>query len=462
MQQQRLENGKGIFRLWFNWLLGSAALTLLILLSLWVRPLYMPFVAFGLQLCLFTLIRRNRALRLPQCYLFPFIVSRVLFWSGTVMLVINLLYSRWLVDKVFDLDTVNPDIPFICILIVAPITTAICFWAFTHRGLMSFCRDCKLRVGTTAERGFLGMIYHRESRYQTLVSLVMSAVVTVVTWGYYALTYVNTSLSVPDRFVFFWAETLAWLTVAIYFGMRYLGIWGYYRQNIEGSTQRHGRSTQLRYIMVADNLVALRQPQTNADSLISSGSFYFDTPESAYIRRHESVDLADARHYFYNLTDIDPANLRFFYANTAGNADCNIFHYLVFVTPEEKERFDQNNPDCLWVTFRDLVDMLNDNKLNPLLSAEIVRLYTVTMAWKTYDRNGRRRYKIKHYKPTFHLDDLPNHDVDYNDVTWLYVADNNQDTPFYRLRRLWRKYISGVGNYLEEIESQPLDDDNRS
>ncbi len=96
--------------------------------------------------------------------------------------------------------------------------------------------------------------------------------------------------------------------------------------------------------------------------------------------------------------------------------------------------------------------MINAKQLNPLMSAETLKLYTVAMAWKTYDHNGRRRYRIKHYRPTFHIEDVKSWDVNYNDPTWLYVADNNQDTPFYHLRRIWRKYINGVGNYIEELQ----------
>jgi len=425
-------------------------ITLLIILSLWVRPVYMPFVAYGLQLIIFILIRRNRLQRLPVCYLFPFITSRILFWSGNVMLIINLLHSRWLSHLVFDPSTVNPDIPFITTLIVAPIAAMICLWAHTHGQRISFCRDCRMRVGTSAERGFLGMLYSRENRYQILVFLIISIAVSVVSWIYYGITYINTSLNRPDRFVFFWGECLVWFAAALYFGMRYLGIWGYYCQDVEGSATRHGRSTRLRYLIIADDLIALRPPQEGADMLLPD-SFYFDTPVSITDSRHENISLMEARQTFADLSKIDNADIRFFYSNTRGNADCNIFHFFAFLSPEQKDTLSAEHPDCQWVSLRKLVNLLNDKHLNPLMSAEITRLYTMAMAWKTYNRQGKRRYKIKNYRPTFHVKDIKNWDLDYNDATWLYIADNNQDVPFYHLRRLWRKYINGVGNYIEEL-----------
>lgn len=451
--QQRLSNSKGIFLLWLNWVMGFGMITLLIVLSLWVRPIYMPFIAYGLQFVCFLLIRRNREKQLPVCYLFPFLVSRIMFWTGTVMLIINLLYSRWLVTTVFNPETINPDIPFITALIVSPITFLISLWFYTHRQTISFCRDCRMRAGTTAERGFLGMIFTREGRYQMFITMCISFVITVTAWLYYGLTYVNTSLSLPDRFVFFWSEVMLWIASAIYLALRYIGIIGYYCQDLEGSAKRHGQSTQMRYIMIADNYIGIKRPETSADSLVPD-KITFDTPVSTYLPWKKQVSLSEASHTFYNLTDLDNVNIRFMYSNISGNADCNIFHYLVFLTPEEQEQFNASHPDCEWMSFRDVVKLLNDHELNPLMSAEIVRLYTISMAWKTYHRNGKRRYRIKHYRPTFRVMDVKKWGVDYNDPAWLYVADNNQDVPFYNLRRLWRKYINGVGNLIEEIDQK--------
>ena len=67
------------------------------------------------------------------------------------------------------------------------------------------------------------------------------------------------------------------------------------------------------------------------------------------------------------------------------------------------------------------------------------------MAWKTYDADGRRRYPIKHYTPPFRIADIKNWDVDYDNPHWIYVSDNNEDSNFYQIRRLWRKYINGIG-----------------
>ena len=77
------------------------------------------------------------------------------------------------------------------------------------------------------------------------------------------------------------------------------------------------------------------------------------------------------------------------------------------------------------------------------MATEIHRLYTITMAWKTYDSEGRRLYKVKNYRPAFRLNGICDWDVDFNSPQWLQVARFNEDKPFFKIRRFWKKRISG-------------------
>lgn len=444
LKQNHKDNEWGILQLWLNWLAGSGAITILAVLSLWIKAIYMPFLAFGLEFLMFILIRRNRAKRIPSCYILPFIASRVLFWTGFVMIVINILYSNLFVDKVFDLEEINREIPFITVLITAPIATVISGWGWLNRRNISFCRDCRMRHGTPAERGFLGTIFTQVGRYQIGMLFWLSVIRTAVGWGYYLLTYNNSELNRADIFVFFWFPALLWLVAAVYLGMRYLGIWGYYQQNVEGSLKRRGPTTQLRFILIYDKYIAVRIPESDSDKKIDLDEKY-DTPVSTFTTKVNDMSLLTAERYFETLSGVSDVEVRFMYSNIQGNADCNIFHYLCFFNDSQRLEFDRLHPDCRWMPVNEIANLINSNQTVPLFSAEIVRLHRVATTWKTYDENGRRRYKIKHYRPTFHVDDIRKWDVDYNDPRWLYVADNNQDTPFYVLRRFWRRYINGVG-----------------
>lgn len=445
MKQRILDYGWGIFRLWINWLEGSGAITLLVILSLWVKPLFLPFIAFGFMALLFYRIRRNRELRIPSCYILPFVVTRVLFWTGLVMIMVNFLYNTSLAERLFDMSKINRDIPFICVLITSPIATIIAGITYLHRHHGSFCRDCQRRNGTPAERGFLGMIYTQVGMHQVGMLLWISAVPTVVGWSYYALLYVNTDLSLPDKFVFFIIPLLLWIFAAIYLGVRYIAIWGYYKQNIEGSLERHGAYTLVRCIVIWDNYIGVCPPETDTDKRISLDD-KSDTPLSIYIRRVEKLTQQQAEQYFSNYSGVSNPDIRFMYANLVGNADCNILHYLCFLDDAQKEQLEKRFPTCRWLTLNEMATMINTHRLAPLMSAEVIRLHTIAMAWKTYDSKGHRRYKIKNYRPTFRICGIHSWDIDYDDPHWLYISDNNQDTPFHALRYFWRKYINGVGS----------------
>ena len=80
---------------------------------------------------------------------------------------------------------------------------------------------------------------------------------------------------------------------------------------------------------------------------------------------------------------------------------------------------------------------LASNSISPVLANEIFRIHTIAMTWKTYDRSGKRLYPIRHYRPTFRFRDMPDWDVDYDDMQWFDIAKNNEDRRFYRLRRLY-------------------------
>lgn len=445
--ERNIRNGKGIFLLWFAWTVSSGSLIALVTLSLYVPAAWLPIVAYILQVLLFTMIRRNRESRYPNCYLIPFIASRILFWSGTVMLALNLLMRYGVTGYLFTPEGINPDIPFITVLIVAPISMAISGWAMMSKFRLAFCKDCVVRCGSPAERGFLGKIYTQESRHQQCMLFYMCTAFTVIGWVYYAFWYANDSLTVPDRLIYFGIPIMAWIATVIYFGVRCMGLWSYYCQNLRSNNyQGDSRTTIMRFILIHGNQICLKRPALDPDSMVTN-DFKWDTPVASHVQTRPKMDMAQARSMFRSLTRIDDSDVRLMYSTKVGNVDSDIYHYLCFLTDEEKEFFDRSNPGCEWLHFQRIVELMNEKQLNPLMSAEIFRLHRVAMVWKTYTRSGRRRYKIKNYRPTFRVQDIREWDVDYNDPTWIYVASNNEDTRFYHARLFWRKYISGIGEY---------------
>lgn len=443
--QPRLENSEGIFRMWLNWVMASGSLTLLAILSLWIRHLWMPFVAFGLELLLFISIKHNRSKMFPICHLMPFVATRIMFWSAITMLIINGLYSRWLVTHVFDVESINHEIPFITQLIVGPITIVVCLWAVLKDYNLAFCRDCKMSHGSPAERGFLGVLFSQEGKFQVHLMLGISICATVASWLYYWLAYNNSSLTPLDKYVYVWCPTLLFVASLLYTAVRYMGLWKYYERNIEGSAKRAGRNTRIRYLMIYDNYIGLHVPDPEKESIMP-GDAKIDTPASLVTQFKANVPVAEAQLYFKQLTGVADADVRLLYTTLSGNADCNIFHFIVYLSEDNKAAYIHRNEDVHWFTIYEASRLINKGKTSPLLSAELVRIYTMAQAWKTYDENGKRKYAIKHYTPTFRFRDLHKWDIDYNNPKWLFIADNNEDVRFYRLRKFWRKYINGIGD----------------
>lgn len=93
------------------------------------------------------------------------------------------------------------------------------------------------------------------------------------------------------------------------------------------------------------------------------------------------------------------------------------------------------------MTWGNLCHLASQGLLTRDLVSEIDRVYNISMAWKTYDKEGRRLYKIKHYKPTFRLRDIRNWEVDFNDRRWLNIARNNEDCFGFRLKKIFAKHL---------------------
>lgn len=442
-RERRMANGYGIFSLWINWIMGVGSLMAILLISPYINKVWLPLVVFTLELFIFTLVRHNRVAQLPVCYLIPFICTRVLFWSAVIMVVINMLQINDFMLNFFDEKSVNPEIPFISALIITPVTFIVSLWAYTRGSRLNFCIDCTFRHGSAAERGFLGNLFSQEGRYQVKLLMMLSLLMSVTVWLYYVIFYINVNLNVPDRFFFVWFPVLLFGFSVLYLGVRYFSLWTYYCQNVEGSPLRQGSSTLIRYIIFCGDYVFLKKLDPDKDDA-RAGEDKFDTPAKVYVSYRGRILQYDVDHYLKCLSGITDSEIRLMYTNKNFNADCNIFHYACFV--ENKDVVAQSRLEGDWYTLQQLNQMIDKKMVAPIVVSEFNRMYRIIMAWKTYDRSGRRLYDIKNYKPTFRLKDLKDWDVDLNDTEWLFVSINNQDRPFYRLKRFWRKHINGIGN----------------
>lgn len=424
-----------IYLLWLNWVMVAGSISLLVILSLWLSPILVPLVAFAMQFGFIALLRSNIRHKMSVCYLLPSIAARIMFITGVIMLVVSFFYQKGWIYRLFDATQINTEIPFITVLIISPVTFFTSLYASSRQVKLRICEQCQALYGTPGERGFLGHLFSLEGKYQLRMLRNLSGLCTVVAWAYYLLYYVNVNLNAPDRFVFFWAPIALFAFSIIYMGVKYAGLYQYYTQDMGSYAPGYTRSTTIRYLMFWDDYLCVLPPQLDPDKAMSLDKVKYDTPGSIHLSYRERVTVAEAKEYFCNFAKLADADVRYMYSNLGGNADSNVFHFLVFLTDEEKEVIMSNHPSYEFISLSDVDRLLNSGRFALMLSAEIVRLHTVAMAWRTYDTEGRRLYKIKNYVPSFRLRDIKKWNVDYDDPHWITVSRLNADKPFFRLRR---------------------------
>lgn len=436
-KQHHLTNESAIFSLWLSWAVAVGALILPVLFALFVSKIWMPLVVLGIMLLL--IIYRNTGGRnaIYSCDLIQDIAVKVLGVSAFIMLIIAIIYVRGYISMFFEPSEINTDIPFLSILIIAPTSTLFCIYHLIAGKNTSVCRACVIKNGLYSERGFLGKIFKQESAYQLRMLLALSILFSAIGWIYYKFFYVNVNLNRVDRFVLSWIPTIFYGLSIIYLGMRYFSLWSYYYKFIELNPRKNATTSNVRYIVLCgDNIYLSRMGEFNdipdANKL--------DTPATIFIPTREQINNTEAARMFSDMSNIDKADfsLRFMYKNSDLSGFNNFYHFICCL--DKTETAEGSFLPGKWYTLSQLQRHLANHDVDPLLAAELHRLYTVTMAWKTYDSEGRRLYKVKNYRPNFRLKGICDWEVDFNSSHWLEVARFNEDKPFYHIRKLLRRH----------------------
>lgn len=431
-----------VYSLWFNWTLSTGAVALPILLSLWIPMPWIPILSLVLMLAMISYTRGAYANKTTMSYTLTAIVVRTLLISAVIMEGILIAYNHGIVAQFFDSEELNSELPFLPVLIFCPVMLCV---GIVYRMLgkrTSTFQKCDALFGSYVERGFIGKIVKEESRYQISTVITMNAVATVLAVIYYFVFYINVNINSADAFFLCWFPFIGYLLVTVFMGTRYVSLWGYYAQDVEGSNTRMGEKTWLRYLVMCDDSIYLAR---NEEFFDIPGMDKIDTPASLFVPFREKAPRSYASEVFAHLSALgeDKFVLRFMYLSQEAEGLSNIVHYIV--TVKEQEIIDKSSLHGKWYTISQLQRLIYNRDIAPILASEIHRLYTVAMAWKTYDRDGKRLYKIKNYRPLFRFSGIGDWDVDFNDPHWLQVARFNEDKPFFRLRR-WIRRVTG-GEY---------------
>jgi len=432
-----------IFSLWRNWAVSVGCLTLLTVLApvtprLWLAPVNIALF-IGLELVRRELRRRKE----PVCSRLNSQVSVVILVTAIALIVLSVYESGGNLYEITG-QPYNDNSPLITILFTAPLACLVTLCYMLRRTEPEVCRRCKMRYGNVIEQGFVGNLFRKEWRYQTQILFYLSLVLTVVDWIYYLTRYVNTNISPADKFFFIWMPLSMYVLSLIYLGMRYYSMWVYYCQNDEAHYLAKPSSTTLRFIVIHGDRMLLRFHATGFKYSNGQDVKRFDTPAMVRTSYHENENEAEAIRSFRSISGLTNVDIRKAYDSPDNVTYQNVFHYFAFVNGDEPAAGSKLTGE--WFTWSQVLMLESQSLLDRTLVSELSRIYRIAMAWKTYDDQGRRLYRIKHYKPTFRLRDIRNWNVDYNDRHWLRVASTNEDKFWYPLVRpfVYRRRMGAV------------------
>ena len=411
--------------LWDNWAIAFGAISLVMLCSLFVHKFWLPFILLGIALIGMSKLKAESGNNhITACRQILWAMVLIVFWSAIVMILINVLTAKWFFGGLAIVEPFNPQHPYISSLIVFPVALFVSLYMLIRGHDMEYCRKCRMRYGYYPGKGIVSTFFYHETRYQLRMLLWLSLLLSAVDWAYYYFFYINVNYNKPDKFYFIIMPIAVYVLSLVFMTIRYISMSDSLSVG-SSSGQLRTMMTLIRYLVFADDVVWLG---IDDDNLI-------DTPAQMVIPRSDDMTDKDGAAYFARISGIEKFDIKFVFSDAGFSNGANVYHYAIFLP----ERLDMGALKGKWCTLDDVDRLLKTGQLSPMLINEIYRIYNVTMAWKTYDRDGRRLYPIKNYRPTFRFRDFRNWNVDYNDLHWLDVATNNEDKPFYRLRRFWRK-----------------------
>lgn len=435
-----------IFGLWRNWAIAVGILTLVDFLAplipqLWLLPLLL--VCYGaMQMVRYVLRRRD----VPTCRRFYQEVAVILLLSSILAAYILVFMPYREMHEVTG-QPLEPYTPFISVLWIAPLTFFVTLFYLFFPYEPGVCRDCKLQWGNVVEHSIVGDLFAQEWKYQTRMLMWLSLFLSVLDWGYYILSYVNTNLNHADHFYFIYLPLAVYALSLVYLGLRYYSLWVYYCFNDEGHYVEKPGTTTLRYLLFdGDNLYLGQGAPLSCPDAPGGEVRMVDTPFEIRDGYRETENTHRAAMLLHDRTGIDFTDssgviIRHIYPSPDNITFRNIFHYFVFL-PKDADLSKLTLPEGGWFTLGEVRELIAMHLASPGLVAELTRIYRTAMAWKTYDSRGFRLYPIKYYRPTFRFRDLKDWDVDYSDPRWTYIYHHNQDKPFFRLRRLFNRLPS--------------------
>lgn len=430
LEQRKKKLATGIFSLLFAWIIAVVCFDGILFLGLFISKKWLPFFVLAIMIAVMCIVRSVKTKGMPWCYRIPAVTVSTLLISAFIMFLINIFGINW-EPKWVKPQPFNELIPYVCALIIYPVACFVSLWFRVVGNRSRTCVNCTIRNGNYTERGLLAKLFQQESDLQLKFLCIMSGIVAVIDWSYYYLYYINVNYNSPDLFFFIGIPTAFTILSVIFFFTRYNSMWRHYCHN-PAMEAIHGTSTAMRYIVIVGDHILLD---------LYNG-ITVDTPVKCFIPFTTEISHSKAEETFRELTGVKAPRLNLAYESEETTTLANSFHYLCFFN-NISEISGCRVQGQLYSLTR-VLQMAKTSILAPEFKAELERIYTVAMAWKTYTPEGKRIYPVKNYRPSFRIRDIKDYKVDFNDKRWLTITVNNEDKYFFKLRTFWNRIVNGL------------------
>lgn len=416
-----------------EWYISFGFVTLAIALSLWVHPLWMPLVELLLSTTLAMLGPGRNSLSTQPCGRITYITIYTLMFTGIISFIIVVFYRTEFIHLFFDISTLNHSIPYITSLIIFPVGFVLTLVLNSKYIFNLHVRNCHLHKQYNPEQPMFGRFVHATYRSILHKLTLIYLAISLLDWAYYLLYYENVSINSPDKFFFFAVPCVVYVASILYVRQRYTSLRVENGRTINASSDPNAElavkavtnTAIMRYFIVKGNTLLLNV----GESTILNRSI--DTPIVELKPLPYDGTVEEAKHLFEHHTGLSAFEIKELYVSTDNVHNNIIHHFLVNIS----ENTSTPTLYGTWVQLDGIDNLMRMGVFAPQFADEFYHIYTVSLAARTYYRDGRRRFPIRNYRPTFRLEGLRDVDVDYNDPHWLKVSRINQDASLWFLRK---------------------------
>ena len=201
-----------------------------------------------------------------------------------------------------------------------------------------------------------------------------------VEWWYYFNYYINVNMNTPDVFFFTYGCLITLYIFSLYFVWNRCGNIAAVIGPIAYGAKKTG--TIIRYIVLSDDRMLLTMNEHDR----------WDTPAVTQISKFDNIGEEAAKKRLKTFRDVRISELRYLYETSLSDILPQMKHYAAFVKAEDYPAVKDHGT---WFTLDQLDRMIKTARLSAELTDEIYRIFTITMAWKTYDTEGSSSVSYK-------------------------------------------------------------------